>query len=176
MQPGYESENAVLENQHQHRCESAKSGQQFDGGLVDENGDTDYYGDEPEYADDGVEYAAQGEILAVAGLVEARPYKGCDRAYSLADDVCGVDEQRPEHDDAEPRILSECEREQRENHQRRNNVAAMYQHMVLDQFLAQLAVAYLHEFSDGIEDYCPRKPAEEERESDDYRGIDDLLY
>lgn len=54
-------------------------------------------------------------------------------------------------------------------------MAAMNQHMVLDEFLAEIAVADEHEFSYSEENYSAHKPSEKESEADDYRRVNHFL-
>lgn len=54
-------------------------------------------------------------------------------------------------------------------------MAAMNQHMVLDELLAEIAVADEHEFSYSEENYRAHKPSEKEGEADDYRRVNHFL-
>lgn len=175
LQSGHESENTVLEHQHQHRGEGAEACEQFHGRLIDYYRDYDDDGDEPQHAQHGVEYAAQRQVLAVAGLVEAYPGERGHGTDGFADGVGGVDEQHAQHHAPQSRFDRKSEGEQREHHERRNYVAAMNQHMVLDELLAEIAVADEHEFSYSEENNRAHKPSEKEGEADDYRRINHFL-
>lgn len=142
--------------------------------LVYDDGYTDNYGDNPYYAEYGVEYAAQGEVAGIAFLLKAHP---CERAYRTqrhADGQGRVDKRDPVEDSVQQRRACQGEWQQGQHKQRGHYMAASRQHMTLYQRMRHIGIAHQYHLAYGDLDEICQRYAHKHRHSDDDDDIDYL--